>query len=106
VLRIESACTLRINDHEYTLSPEKDRPKAFQPLALLVGQKAAASSANDTTGELTIKLANGASIHVEPDEGFEAWAVAGPNGMLVVSVPGGELAVWRPDRSNSQVTGM
>jgi hypothetical protein len=97
VLRIESAFTLRINDHDYALSPEKDPPKAFQPLALLVGQKASASSANDTTGELTIKLANGASIHVEPDEDFEAWTVAGPNGMHVVSMPGGGLAVWSPE---------
>lgn len=34
---------------------------------------------------------------VVADERFEAWTIAGPGGLTIVCLPGGELAVWSPD---------
>lgn len=46
-------------------------------------------------GRLELRLAGGAVLQVPPDEGYEAWEAAGPDGMKVFALPGGELAVWR-----------
>ncbi|MGI8806316.1 MAG: DUF6188 family protein [Acidimicrobiales bacterium] len=46
-------------------------------------------------GRLELRIAGGAILQVPPDEGFEAWEAAGPDGMQVIALPGGELAVWR-----------
>ena len=45
-------------------------------------------------GSLHLAFADGAHIEVAPDEGYEAWNVTGPGGARIVSLPGGELAVW------------
>jgi hypothetical protein len=45
-------------------------------------------------GELRISFDGGAELLVEVDAEVESWAVAGPNGFLIVCLPGGELAVW------------
>ncbi|GAA1225909.1 hypothetical protein GCM10009676_04700 [Prauserella halophila] len=29
-------------------------------------------------------------------EDYESWNVVGPHGLLIVSMPGGDLAVWQP----------
>ena len=39
---------------------------------------------------------DGHLLKVAPDPQYEAWTASGPDGMLVVSVPGGDLAVWSP----------
>jgi hypothetical protein len=46
-------------------------------------------------GRLELRLAGGTVVQVPPDEGFEAWEAAGPDGMQVIGLPGGDLAVWR-----------
>jgi hypothetical protein len=46
-------------------------------------------------GRLELRLAGGTMLQVPPDEGYEAWAAAGPDGMKVFALPVGELAVWR-----------
>ncbi|WP_352231348.1 MULTISPECIES: DUF6188 family protein [Paenarthrobacter] len=30
----------------------------------------------------------------EPESAYESWNLKGPDGLRIVSVPGGELAVW------------
>ena len=37
----------------------------------------------------------------QPQQGYKPWDLAGPNGLKVVSMPGGELAIWRPPASSS-----
>jgi len=51
------------------------------------------STADDTDGS-RIDLDGGARLLVEADPPYEAWTVAGPGGMKVVSLPGGGLSVW------------
>lgn len=48
----------------------------------------------DEGGALSVAFEGGARLRVEPDPAYEAWNVSGPYGALVVSTPGGELAVW------------
>ncbi len=50
----------------------------------------------DDSGVLDIGFESGLAIRVVPDEAYEAWTVAGPQGMKVVCMPGGELASWSP----------
>ncbi|WP_203694382.1 DUF6188 family protein [Catellatospora coxensis] len=46
------------------------------------------------SGALRIVFANGRKLTVDPDSDYEAWTATGPNRMLIVSLPGGDLAVW------------
>jgi hypothetical protein len=48
----------------------------------------------ESMGSLPVTFTSGIRLLVEPDDGFEAWTVSGPAGMLVVCTPGGKLAVW------------
>jgi hypothetical protein len=33
-------------------------------------------------------------------EDYESWNIVGPAGLRIVSLPGGELAIWSPDRGD------
>jgi hypothetical protein len=45
-------------------------------------------------GRLEVRFQDGSILVVSPDERYEAWTAAGPAGALLVSLPGGGLAVW------------
>lgn len=62
-------------------------------LATLLGDVVRTARALDT-GELHLTFGSGAELMVCVDADFESWAVAGPNGFLVVCLARGELAVW------------
>lgn len=47
-------------------------------------------------GRLELRI-GGSWIAVPPSDNFEAWTVAGPEGLRVVSMPGGEVAIWTLD---------
>lgn len=47
-------------------------------------------------GHLELTFAEGTRVSVPSAEDYEPWEVVGPQGMRLVSVPGGELSVWRP----------
>lgn len=76
-------------------SPENDPDEKFAPVRELVGKHVTESVA-DVSGTLTITFANEAIIRSKPDEMYEAWNVAGPRGMKVVSMPSGGLTTWPP----------
>lgn len=46
------------------------------------------------TGSLRLVFDNGLHLNCRADPSFEAWQVTGPGGWRLVSMPGGELAVW------------
>ena len=60
----------------------------------LLGQ-AITKAAVSTTGDLAITL-NHAQLEVKAGDDHEAWQLSGPDGEMVVCMPGGELAVWGP----------
>jgi hypothetical protein len=62
-------------------------------LATLLGDVVRAASIRDS-GELEITFGGGAQVVVGVDAEVEAWAFAGRDGMLMVCLARGELAVW------------
>jgi hypothetical protein len=96
--RIESPFKFSLPGKHYNLSPDSDPQESFLPMEVLLNQAVTKSEADDS-GALSLVFDNGAKIHVEPDDEYEAWTVSGPDGFLVVSMPGGELATWeaKPD---------
>lgn len=67
--------------------------KPSDVLAMLLGDVVTAARATDA-GELRIAFGSGSELSVGVDVDFESWAVAGPGGLLIVCLAGGELAVW------------
>jgi hypothetical protein len=55
--------------------------------------KQSVTSASAAEGVLTLRFANGVTLEALPDDTYESWAVAGPNG-FVQCLPGGETASW------------
>ena len=47
----------------------------------------------DQTGALTLTI-GATNIRCEADERYEAWNYKGPDGVLVVALPGGKLSIW------------
>jgi len=92
---IESPFRLNILGDSFSLSPEEDPGNALQSLHQLVGHTIEDATA-DTAGALHVIFEGGARLTVEPDAAYEAWSVSGPDGALVVSTPGGKLAIWKP----------
>lgn len=90
---IASPLTLSREGDTLTLTPDQDPAEAFAPIRRLVGLNVVESTADDS-GALRMAFGDGSLIHVAADEAYEAWNVSGPRGALVVSMPGGELAIW------------
>lgn len=53
-------------------------------------------SVSESDGQLDVVF-DSLSISVPRDDNYEAWQIRGDDGLMVVCVPGGELAVWLPD---------
>jgi hypothetical protein len=60
---------------------------------MLLGDVVRSARTRDT-GELEITFGSGSRLLVDADPDVESWAVAGPDGMLIVCVSRGEVAVW------------
>lgn len=93
IVVIESPFIFELRGEDFVLSPEDDSDERFSSVRDLVGQTVTASTA-DEGGALCVAFEGGARLRVEPDPAYEAWNVSGPDGALVVSTPGGKLAVW------------
>jgi hypothetical protein len=92
-IAISSPLSVEVDGQSVRLSPEEDPQDSFGLIRELVGRTVEAADA-DTTGALDVTFSGGGHLRVEPDPAYEAWNVSGPNGALVVSMPGGELAIW------------
>ncbi|MBG0565544.1 DUF6188 family protein [Actinoplanes aureus] len=62
-------------------------------IATLLGDVVESAGARDT-GELEIGFRGGAALLVDVDDDAESWAVTGADGLLIVCLARGELAVW------------
>lgn len=94
-IRIETDFSLHDSEGDFRLSPGVDPDAGALRLRALTGNVVTESRA-ESSGTLRLGFADGARLRVEPDHNFEAWTIAGPNGMKVACMPGGELAVWSP----------
>ncbi len=52
-------------------------------------------------GRLEIVFGDDAKLDVPADDNYEPWGLVGDDGMRIVSVPGGGLAVWLPGAAAS-----
>jgi hypothetical protein len=91
-IRIETDFSMRTpkGDVAFTLGQTSLDPGTF---SLLVDHAVTASSATDA-GTLELTFDNGTSLRVEPDDSYEAWTIAGPNGRKIVCLPGGKVTAW------------
>jgi len=44
-----------------------------------------------------MSFADGSRVRVSASDDYEAWELAGPSGLRMVSTPGGDLTVWQGD---------
>jgi Family of unknown function (DUF6188) len=45
-----------------------------------------------------VRFVGGNELRVPSSDDYEAWTLVGPDGLRLVSMPGGELAIWKPVR--------
>lgn len=95
-IAISSTLSVDVAGRNIVLSPEEDSGESFQPIRELLGRTVETAEVNHK-GALSVTFEEGSHVWVEPDPDCEAWNVSGPNGALVVSMPGGELAIWNPE---------
>lgn len=95
-IAISSTLSVGVVGRNIVLSPEEDSEQSFQPIRELVGRTVETAEV-DHKGALSVTFEGGSHVRVEPDPDYEAWNVSGPNGALVVSMPGGELSIWTPE---------
>ncbi|MEU6563117.1 DUF6188 family protein [Nocardia nova] len=77
---------------------------SYGRLAPLLGPtvgRAVTHAEADDSGRLFLSFDNGIRLRVPSDESYEAWNVTGPDGYLIVSQPGGGLAIWSAGSDSS-----
>jgi Family of unknown function (DUF6188) len=67
--------------------------------ALLSVLSQGASEITLTGGQLVISFETGLALKVDPDQRYESWQISSDDGLLIVCMPGGELAIWYPPGS-------
>jgi len=95
-LRIEQALDfVGADGAALTLDPEED-PTGLGPLLACTRTTVTAATAFHD-GRLEISFADGSRFSVSASGDYEAWELAGPSGLRMVSIPGGDLTVWQGD---------
>lgn len=103
-VKIECAFTYRKSDADPVLYDPNDDPSLLGPV-LSITRSAVVSGFADDAGALHLEFTDGSTIDVLPDERYEAWTLAGPDGLLLVSLPGGGLAIWGADATSAAQDG-
>ena len=99
-IRIEEPFEFRVGGGQrVTLDPEAE-PGAMGP-ALTVLHQTIDRAVAYKDGRLGVEFAGGGELRVPLGQRFEAWTLVGPTGLRIVSLPGGELAIWSPDESGA-----
>ena len=93
VLRIECSFTYKTAEGLAVLLDPGDDPRQLGP-ALSVARSAVMGGFADEEGVLHLDFADGSSIDVPSNRDFEAWTIAGGDGLLLTSLPGGALGTW------------
>ena len=74
---------------------------SFAPLLALMSRTVKRAEAFKN-GSLLLVFNEGDVLAVDADPNYEPWNIAGENGLRVVSVPGGDLAIWLPAESTHE----
>jgi hypothetical protein len=92
VLRIEGAFDVELDGVAHHLDPGK--PEGLGPAFALLHKTVGQAEVGDDK-VLELEFSNGAHMCVPPNDKYEAWQLSGPGGLLIICMPGGELAVWQ-----------
>jgi len=95
-IRLEQPFTLltagRVD--ELVLDPEQD-PLAMAP-ALCILRATIEDVIAFKDGRLELSVEEGHVVRARAGEEYESWTITGPAGLMLVSLPSGGLATWRP----------
>jgi uncharacterized protein DUF6188 len=61
------------------------------------------SRAQINEGRLQLTFDNDLHLEVAPHRQWEAWQISSDDGLLIVCTPGGDLAIWYPAQSDSDI---
>ncbi len=81
-------------DHPLSIEVASDPTAAAPALGYLHAEVKEGTAFKNGLLELT--FVDGKVLRVPASEEFEAWTLVGPNGLRLVSSPGGDVAVWMP----------
>ncbi len=90
-IKIEGNFTLTLAGQTYSLTPI--HRIALGPALELYGKIVDRAVATQD-GSLFLTFSDETEIVVHPNDRYEAWGLSGPDGLLLVSLPGRGLAVW------------
>ncbi len=93
-VRIEQPFVVSYADRQFRLDAEGDPVSLAPGLRMLHRTVLDAIAFKD--GRLEMTFDDGGVIRVAAGQDFESWNVVGSNGIRIVSLPGGDLAVWTP----------
>ncbi|MGH9077073.1 MAG: DUF6188 family protein [Acidimicrobiales bacterium] len=95
-LTMEQPFWFRPDEHseEERFAPETE-PERLGPVLLLL-HRSVDEIVAQKDGLLVLRFAPSGAMTVPPSEEFEAWNIVGPDGLRIVAMPGGQLAVWKP----------
>jgi len=96
VVTIETEFALtRPGANEMLLDPDGDKKALGEVLALFGRRVTGAEIAGQ---ELRIAFDDSSLLRIPPDADYEAWSYSGTENprTLVISMPGGDLAIWTP----------
>jgi hypothetical protein len=93
-INLEGPFKLVIDGREHFVVPERV-PETVCP-ALALYRRVIDTVKMYKRGGLEVQFTDGTCIESEPDPQFEAWHLTGPGGLLFVSMPGNQLAIWLP----------
>ena len=89
-LSIEGPFDLYVDEKVYTIAPEK--PASVGPMLPLLFSKVTAARVSKT-GRLTVELSGDAVLTLDAEEHFSSWLLRGDDGLRMVSMPEGYVAV-------------
>lgn len=81
------------SERQHSISPEE--PTTLCPV-LSILHKEVNSIRAYKTGSLCISFSDGSYLSVDASPDYEAWEISGSNGLEIISMPGGDLAIWTP----------
>ena len=93
------SCSVRVtNDFDLATGESvrrfaTDKPTDLGPMMALLGSEVRFALAH-STGALTIEFADGQRLLTSAHPTYEAWEFESSLGARIVSMPGGELAIW------------
>jgi hypothetical protein len=97
-IRIEQPFAVTSQGTEHELDPEANPIDLAPALSLLHQDVTRVVAFKD--GRLELTFDNDELLRVPASEDYEPWNVVGPEGLRIVSLPGGELGIWGAERAD------